>query len=367
MGHNSAMLYAVIVAGGQGTRLWPASRKDSPKQLTPFAGGESLIQRTYKRINRLIPAERIYIVTNQAYAESFLEQLPELSADRLILEPVPRNTAAAVGIGTAVIHKIDPQATVVNVWADHYYDDEDGYLKILETSERLLTKYPDHLINMVATPTYPSSAFDYFQIDGQLESEDSVNLFKVKSFARKPDEETAKQYLEAGDFYWNTANFVWRAETLLAMFEQYAPEMYGILTKIADAWGRGDWQETVNRDFPALETNTIDYAIFEKTPNIILIPANLGWKDVGNWQIVYSMLSEIDGTNLVSRGKVLTVEAKNSLIFSENPGKLVAVVGVDDLVVVDTPDALLVMRKSRDQDVKKVVEEMKARGELEHL
>ena len=361
------MLYAVIVAGGQGTRLWPASRKSTPKQLTPFDGGESLIQRTYKRIRKLIPAERIYIVTNAAYADSFLEQLPDFSRDRLILEPVPRNTAAAVGIGTAVVHQIDPDAMVVNVWSDHYYDDEDGYLNILETAEKLLEKYPEHLINMVATPTGPSSAFDYFQVGEKLEEVNGISLLKVKSFARKPDEETAKQYLAAGDFYWNTANFVWRADTMLRMFAEYAPAMSAGLVKMAKQWATPLWQTTVDSEFPQLEANTIDYTIFEKTSNIILIPANLGWKDVGNWQIVYAMLSEIDGSNLVSRGKVVTVEAKNSLIFSENPGKLVAVVGVDDLVVVDTPDALLVMRKSKDQDVKKVIEEMKARGETSHL
>jgi mannose-1-phosphate guanylyltransferase len=361
------MLYAVIVAGGQGTRLWPASRKSSPKQLTPFAGGESLIQRTYKRVSGLIPSERIYIVTNEAYAEMFLEQIPALDNNHLILEPVPRNTAAAVGIGTAVVHQIDPEATVVNVWADHYYDDEAGYLKILETAGELLKRYPDHLVNMVATPTYPSSAFDYFQVGEKLEEVDGISLLKVKSFARKPDEETAKKYLEAGDFYWNMTNFVWRTDTLLKLFEQHVPEMHAGLIKMAEKWATPEWQMTLEEEFPKLASDTIDYAIFEKTPNIILIPTNLGWRDVGNWQIVYSMLSDIDGTNLVSRGKVVTVEAKNSLIFSENPGKLVAVVGVDDLVVVDTPDALLVMRKSKDQDVKKVIEEIKLKGEMQHL
>lgn len=361
------MLHAVIVAGGQGTRLWPASRKSTPKQLTPFAGGESLIQRTYKRVNQLIPAERIYIVTNAAYAEMFLEQIPELTREHLILEPVPRNTAAAVGIGTAVVHQIDPDATVVNVWADHFYDNEEGYLKILDTADQLLKQYPDHLINMVAEPNYPSTAFDYFRAGELVERVEGIDFRKVDSFARKPDEETAKQYLAEGRWYWNTANFVWRADTMLKMFEEYAPQMHAGLMKMAANWATPQWQTVVDEEFPKLEANTIDYAIFEKTSNIILIPANLGWKDVGNWQIVYNMLSEIDGSNLVSRGKVVTVGAENSLIFSENPGKLVAVVGVDDLVVVDTPDALLVLRKSKDQDVKKVIEEITTQGETHHL
>lgn len=363
------MLYAVIVAGGQGTRLWPASRKSSPKQLTPFAGGESLIQRTYKRVSKIIPPERIYIETNMAYAEEFLEQIPELTSDRLILEPVAKSTAPAVGIAAAVIHKIDPEATMVNVWADHFYDDEDGYLKIIQNANELLKKYPDHLIDILGIPSYPSSAFDYFQVGEKVDEIDGLSFFKVKNFARKPDEETAKEYLEEREnhWYWNTANFVWRVDTLMKMFREYTPEMYDQLELIADTWGTPDWRHTMEMEFPKIQPETIDYAIFEKTKNIILIPAQIGWKDVGNWQIMHEMLAGIDGSNLVSRGKVITVEADNSLIFNENPGKLVAVVGVDDLVVVDTPDALLVMSKSRDQEIKKLITKISEVGETSHL
>lgn len=362
------MLYAVIVAGGQGTRLWPASRKTTPKQLTPFAGGKSLIQRTHARVSKLIPPDRIYIVTNQDYAEEFLEQIPELTSDRLILEPVGRNTAAAVGIGTAVIQKIDPEAVVVNVWADHYYDDEDGYRKIIKASEQLVEKHPDYLLNtMLASPTFPSSAFDYFQTGEKMDEVDGVSLYAVKNFVRKPEEEEAKKYLAEGNYYWNTANFVWKVGTLMDMFAQYAPEMHKGLLKIAATWNTPDWAATIAEEFPKLEANTIDYAIFEKTSKVILIPAHVGWKDVGNWKIVHEMLAGIEGQDLVSRGKVITVEAENSLIFNENPGKLVAVVGLDDLVVVDTADALLVMRKSRDQAIKNVVEKIRDMGETHHL
>ncbi len=360
------MLYAVIVAGGQGTRLWPASRKSSPKQVQPFAGGESLLRRTYDRLTKILPPERIFIETNVDYAREFLRQLPQLTPGQLILEPEPKNTAAAVGLAAAVLYKIDPEAVMINVWADHHYKDELGYLKIIRAAADLLKKYPDYLIDMLAKPTYPSGAFDYFAIGDKLEEYGGVSLFKVAGFARKPDLKTAKKYLAAENFYWNTSNFVWRVDTLLDMYKEYVPEMYAGLMKMADRWGNSDWQRTVQEEFPKLERNTVDYAIFEKTSKIILIPADVGWRDVGNWKIMYDILTD-RGDGVVTRGKVRAIGTKDTLIFNENKDKLVAVVGLEDLVVVDTPDSLLVMKKSKDQDIKKMIKEIEEEGELEYL
>lgn len=361
------MLYAVIVAGGQGTRLWPASRKSSPKHLRPFAGGETLLQRTYERMARFIPHERIYVETNADYAEEFLNQIPELTADRLILEPESKNNGPAVGLAAAVLHKMDPEAVMVNVWADHFYDNEEAYIDMVKLTAEAAERHPDYLIGIQAIPNYPATGFGYLEAGEVIEQIGDHTLYHCKRFVEKPDLETAEKYLEAGNFYWNTANFVWKVGAVLAAYKEHAPEMYAGLIRATETWGTPEWTSAVAKEFAEFPSIGFDYLISEKTSKMAFIPARVGWKDVGTWQIVHEVLSEIEGSDLVAKGKVITVEAENSLIFNENEGKLVAVVGVDDLVVVDTHDALLVMRKSRDQDVKKAIAKIIEMGEQQHL
>ena len=361
------MLYAVIIAGGQGTRLWPASRKNSPKQLKPFAGGESLLQRTYKRVAKIVPHERIYVETNADYAEEFLAQIPELTSDRMILEPEAKNTAPALGLATAIVHQIDPDATVINLWSDHIYDDELGYVEMMEVAQMAVKKNPGYVVGIQAIPTYPATGFGYLEAGDAIEKTDAYTLYKCERFVEKPDLETAKEFLATGKYYWNTANFLWKADTLLAMYKKYAPEMYEGITKSAVAWNSGEWNKVVAEEFSKMQSVSAEYLIFEKANNIAFIPARIGWKDVGSWKVVYDVLSQADGSSLVTRGKVVTLDAENSLIFNENQSKLVAVAGVDDLVVVDTPDALLVMKKSRDQEIKQVVAQIREMGDDQYL
>src|SRR5690606_6577993 len=223
------MLYAVIIAGGQGTRLWPASRKNSPKQLKPFAGGESLLQRTYRRVAKIVPHERIYVETNSDYAEEFLAQIPELTSDRMILEPEAKNTAPAVGLAAAVLHQIDSDATMVNIWADHFYDDEAGYLEMVETAQVAVKKNPEYVVGIQAIPTYPATGFGYLEAGDAIEKTDAYTLYKCERFVEKPDLETAKEFLATGKYYWNTANFIWKVKTLLDMYQEYAPDRKSVV------------------------------------------------------------------------------------------------------------------------------------------
>ena len=360
------MLHAVIVAGGQGTRLWPVSRRDNPKQIKPFVGGRTMLQKTYARLKRIVPVERIWVATNVVYQDEFRQQLPEMSSERLILEPAKRNTAAAVGLAAAILSKHDPDATMINAWSDHFIRLEDEYKNKILLAEKVLQAHPDHLIDIVAQPEYPATGFGYLEAGDKLTVLDGTTVYKATRFVEKPDLKTAQDYLAAGNFYWNTAIFVWRVQTLLALYERYLPKMYEGLMKIQAAWGTDTQERVLNEVFPTLEAISIDYAIFEKTDKLALIPAELGWRDVGSWQAIYDILTETkDG--VVQKGKVMAVDAKDTLIFNENEGKLVAVVGVKDLVIVDTKDSLLVMQKSQDQDIKKIITQLEEEGEMEKL
>ena len=360
------MLYAVIVAGGQGTRLWPVSRRDNPKQIKPFVGGRTMLQKTYERVSKIVSPERVWVATNVAYQDEFIAQLPELVVEQMILEPVKRNNAAAVGLAAAILAKYDADATMINVWSDHFIRFEEEYIKKILQVEKVLEEHPDYLIDIVAEPEYPATGFGYLEADGELATIDGETVYKAARFVEKPDLKTAQEYLAAGNFYWNTAIFVWKVKTMLSLYEKHMPEMYAGLMKIQAAWGTLEQDKVLNEIFPTLEAVAIDYAIFEKTDKIALIPAELGWRDVGSWQAIYDILTEAkDG--VVQKGKVMAVDSKDTLIFNENEGKLVAVVGVKDLVIVDTKDSLLVMQKSQDQDIKKIITQMEEVGEIERL
>ncbi len=354
------MLYAVIVAGGQGTRLWPVSRKNNPKQLRPFDDGATLLQRTYERIRKLLPAENIYLATNVAYRDEFLSQLPEVSEGHLILEPVSRNNAPAVGMATAVLAKKDPQATVVNIWADHFIEHEDEYRRKILQAEKVLEQYPEYLVNIPVRPEYAATGFGWLEAGEPMMEVDGEAVYKIVKFVEKPDLPTAERYLAAGNYYWNTAMFVWRADTLLEMYRQYQPAMYEGIMQIQAAWGTPEQEQVVAEVYPGFEKIAVDYAISEKTDKIAILPAELGWRDVGTWQAVHDILDRVEGTGLVQKGQVQAIATEDALIFNENPGKLVAVVGMDDVVIVDTPDALLVMKKSKDQEIKKLIEKLES-------
>ncbi|RLC37478.1 mannose-1-phosphate guanylyltransferase [candidate division Kazan bacterium] len=360
------MLYAVIVAGGQGTRLWPVSRRNNPKQLYSFDGGETLLQRTYKRMLKVVPREQIFIETNKDYKKEILEQLPNIDKTNIILEPASRNTAPAVGLAAAVIQKLDADATMINVWADHYIADEKQYKNKILLADKLLQKHPGYLVNIGSEPKYPATAFGYLKTSGRLGVINGEVIYKVSQFVEKPNLTAAKKYVRAGNYYWNTALFVWKVNTLLEMYQQYKPKIYDGLMKIQAAWGTNDQDKTINRIFPKLEKVAIDYAIFEKARNIALIPADIGWRDIGSWRDVYDILSKTGGT-IVQKGKVRAIQTTDSLIFNENKDKLVVVIGMNNVVIVDTQDALLVMQKDRDQTIKNVIKEIEISKEAKFL
>lgn len=354
-------IYAVIFAGGLGSRLWPISRKESPKQITPFLNNQTMLQRTYELVQQIVPATNIFVCTNMDYKKACLQQVPELKEQQLIVEPIRRNTCAAVGLAATVLNKINPQAKMINIWSDHYIKNKEEYKEKMLLAVKSLDKYPDYLINVVIKPEYPAIGYGYLEAGEPLDN----GMYKAKRFVEKPDLETAQQYIREGNFYWNAAMFAWNVKTLLDLYQQHMPEMYQKLMKIQESWNTDKQEQTLNEIFPQLESISVDYAIFEKAPKIALIPADLGWKDIGSWSSIHEILVGED--NVVKRGDVETIDTKDALIFNENPDKLVTVVGMEDIVVVDTKDSLLVVKKSKDQDVKKLVKKLEEKEMTKYL
>jgi mannose-1-phosphate guanylyltransferase len=355
-------LYAVIFAGGVGSRLWPVSRVSSPKQVKPFLDSEdTLIQRTWRRVRRLLPASNIYVSTTADYAEVIREQLPEMMPANLIVEPELRNTCPAIGLATGIIARRHPGAFVMNVWADHHYSEEDAYAETIRRSYDIVKKHPEQIMSVGLHIEYPSSALGYLEVE--MSSADEDGTIKVKRFVEKPTAVRAAEFMRAGNYYWNPALFMWQAEQMLKLYEQHVPDVHQGISEIALSWDTPAQGAVLERIYPHLTKVSLEYAVLEKGPAMLLLPARLGWRDIGSWQAVHDVMEE-NGEGVATKGKALTIDAKDVLVFNEDDGKLVTVVGLEDVAVINTPDAVLVIKKSRDQDVKKLVEKMEKEEKL---
>ena len=339
--------------------MWPVSRKNDPKQTKPFIDEETLLQKTFARVLKL--TDKIFVSTNVDYGDLILGQLPELDKNKLILEPAKRNTAAAVGLAVAVIAKMDPEAVITNVWSDHFIADEEKYRQVLKQAEKFVEKYPDHLIDIVIAPEHAETGYGYLKQGELLASAGDLSLYNVQRFVEKPDLKTAEKYLASGKYFWNPAMFVFKASTLLHLYREFVPEMYEGLMKIQAAWDTEEQETVLHEIYPSLEKIAIDYAIFERAPKMAMMPAEIGWRDIGNWRAVYDILVDGEKKN-VAKGETTIIDTTGSLIYAMG-GKRVVTVGVKDLIVIDTPDALLVMDKKKDQSIKRAIEELEEAGE----
>ena len=360
-------LYAVIIAGGLGGRLWPSSRRAYPKQVKPFVDNKTMLQTNFARLSKIVALKNILVCTNIKYQDYCLQQLPDITKKQLILEPVVRNTAAAVGLSAAVLVKQNPEAVMLNAWADSYISREEEYIKKTLLAVKLLKNLPEHLIIISAKPSYPATGYGYLQKGNIIMQQDKIDIYKVDKFVEKPNLKTAKQYLASGNFYWNTGIFVCKAKDLLNLYKQYMPEMYKGLIKIQSAWGTKKQEIVMNEVFPKLESLQIDYAIFEKTNKLALLPANLGWSDVGSWQSIYDLIRHKSNSNVATKGKVIEINSKNILVFNEDNDKLVAVAGLSNIVVVNTKDAVLVIDKNSDQSVRDIIDKIKTKKMTQYL
>lgn len=342
--------YAVIMAGGVGKRFWPKSRKSTPKQLLNIAGDTSMLRMTVDRLKLLTPAKNILIVTNGDQEDGILKEVPELPEENILIEPSGKNTAPAIGLAAIVIEHRDKDAVMGVFPADHYIPDPQAFKKAIERGISLAEKKRG-LVTFGIIPTRPATGYGYIQSKAALSGQNDV--FKVKAFAEKPDYETAMMFLKSGDFYWNSGMFVWQTSTILKSYREFLPEIWDSLNIIKEAIGRPVWNSVLTVEWATIRGISIDYGVMEKAGNVYVIKAGFPWSDVGSWDAVHEMREKDDDGN-VTQGDVHYRRATNNLVLAN--GKTVALVGVENLVVVDTDDALLIIPRGQTEQVKELVE-----------
>ncbi len=353
------------MAGGSGTRFWPTSREQNPKQLQKIVGERTMLQNTLQRLLTLISIENIYLATNHLQAVETLRQLDTYGflSDHLIAEPCNRNTALAIGLLAKVIIKKDPNAVMAVFPADHVVTNSENFIKALEKAKTLAEK--ENLVTLGIPPTRPETGFGYIKQGEEIEN----GAYKVERFVEKPDREKAEQFLEQGSFFWNCGIFVWKASTILEEIEKYAGNIYSQLESISNSLqctknnsAYMDLDETGRDLFSSLPSLSIDYAVMENSSRVILVPANFGWNDVGAWNSLDDVCEKDSEGNVIS-GNVIAQDCSETIIQGQD--RLIATLGLKDTIVVDSPDALLVCAKERSQDVKKLVESLKEKDRPE--
>jgi mannose-1-phosphate guanylyltransferase len=363
---NAVHTYAVIMAGGGGTRLWPISRKETPKQLLPLLGKDTLFQSTVARLEKLFPPERILVVTVAEQAREMQKQVPAIPLENYLIEPAPRGTASVVALAAAVLQKRDPQAAMAIQTSDHYIRNRDLFHYLIRAAFDVAQE--KYLVTLGITPTYPSTGYGYIQQGAALNGNYRYPVYAVERFKEKPDEETAQKLLRSGDHSWNSGMFVWRADTILGEIERQMPELFKVVNKIAGAWGTSEQDKVVQENWFDLKSQTVDYGVMERAERVAVLPAGgLGWNDVGSWDSLFEVLLPDMNGNVANNAQHLALDTHNTLVYSKTDERLVVTIGLDDIVVVDAGDVLMVCKVDQSQKVKDVVEHLKKHHQEKYL
>ncbi|MCL6264883.1 mannose-1-phosphate guanylyltransferase [Flagellimonas myxillae] len=346
--------YAVLMAGGVGSRFWPVSTAAYPKQFHDMLGaGRTLIQKTFDRLSRFIPSENILILTNERYNDLVLEQLPKVTPEQVVLEPAMRNTAPCILYAALKIQKMNPNAVMIVAPSDHWIEDEEAFENNVKACFDKCEK-EEVLCTLGIQPSYPNTGFGYIEFEKGSDAE----LKKVSQFREKPDYETAKEFLAQGNFLWNAGIFMWSVETIVNAFKAYQPSQYELFQNGVSCYNSVDEKAFIAENYPKAENISIDYAILENSQAIFTLPATFDWNDLGTWGALYEKLDKDDADNAVVNSKVHLMHAKGNMIRSPK-GKIVVVDGLEDFIIVDKEEVLLIYPKSKQQDIKNVLNEVK--------
>lgn len=353
-------LFAIIMAGGVGSRFWPRSKKKIPKQLLKIFGENTMIQDTVERINSIVPNENILIVTNEVQKPGVREQLPDIPEENIIVEPFGRNTAACIGLVSIIIRQREPEAVTFVLPADHIIKDGDSFVNTLKAAAKFAYENPA-LVTIGIVPSRPETGYGYIQIDEESEKD---NVFKVMTFAEKPNYATAVSFINSGDFFWNSGMFIWKIETILNEIKQHMPDLDEGLKQIKEKINSPDYLNALANIYGQLRSISIDYGIMEKSDNVFLVKGKFNWSDVGSWEAVYQ-LGDKDQDGNVKTGTIYTDMVLDSYIYS--PEKFTAVIGLDDIIVINCNDALLICKRDKAQDVKNIIDYLKLNKLNDHL
>jgi mannose-1-phosphate guanylyltransferase len=358
------MYYAVIMAGGTGTRLWPLSRRSYPKQALKLVGDKTLFQYAVERIRPIFPLERVFVVTRAQHARILMEQIPELPAGNFVLEPEGRGTAPAIGLAAVHLKGRDPNAIMAVLTADHFITDTEEFCQVLSAAESVAKD--GSLVTLGIQPSSASTGFGYIQQGSALGEKNGFRFFAVQRFTEKPDPTSAGQMVKSGNYSWNSGMFVWRAERILEEFQRQMPEFYAQLAEVEAVLGTPGYEPTLKRVWPQVAKQTIDSGVMEGAENVTVIPIDIGWSDVGSWASLPELLPS-DEVGNVAVGQHVEIDTRDTLVFAGNGNRLIATIGVEGLVIVDTEDALLICAKGREQDVRAMVKRLEEMGRSEWL
>ena len=351
-------LYALILSGGAGTRLWPRSRRRKPKQFLDLIGERTLLQETVVRVAEVIPDERVFVVAPPEHRALIHEQLPELRTDHVVIEPYPRGNAAAIGLAMAALHAFDPEAIVAVLPSDHVVTKTSAFRNVLLSATAAAEA--GWLVTLGITPESADTGFGYIEAGERLDVGGPVPVHKVTRFIEKPKKDAAEKLVADGGHFWNAGMFVWRVDKILEAYREHLPKTAAALDALADAIGSPRYESVLAEVWEETDRTTIDYGIAERAKNMAVVPADIGWQDVGNW----SRLADIAAGRPVAAEDHIEADSTGNYVYA--PGKTVVTIGVSDLIVVDTDDVLLVAAKDRAEEVKAVVDRL-TREEKEHL
>lgn len=347
------MLYAVIMAGGSGTRFWPASTHDMPKQFLDLFGNGTMIQETVRRMAPLVPADRIVVVTNDRFVDIVKEQLPELPEDHIIGENVAKNTAPCIALAAGIIEKKSPGSTIIVLPSDHVITNEKEFIQVMSVAAEK-AQAGNNLVTIGIEPNKPETGYGYIQFDEPSKVELSgKSVYEVKTFAEKPDKKTAQMFLESGDFLWNSGMFVWRCDTILKATAEYIPTISAELKAIEADLGTSKQGEAIKQFYTACPSISIDYGVMEKADTVFVVPGSFGWNDVGSWTAVHELMDKDSNGNVLQAPFAKAAQSRNSMVSSKGK-KIIALVGLDNVAVVETENAILVVNLKQAQHVKEI-------------
>ena len=359
------MLHALIMAGGGGTRFWPRSRQQKPKQFLTLVGASSLLQQALERIEVLVPPARTWIITGASYCAETARQLPSLPAERIVGEPCGRDTAACIGLGAALVARDDPEGVMLVMPADHVIEPAQEFRRAALVAEQMALEYPSALVTFGIVPSFAATGYGYIERGAELTRRQGIPVFRVDSIHEKPRIELAEQFVASGRHFWNSGIFVWRAATILHELRAKQPKLAGALERIAAAWDTREADEILTQEYAGLDKISIDYAVMEKAAQVLMVQAPFLWDDVGSWLALERRHPQDAADNTILANH-LGIDTHNCVIAGDG-GRLIATVGVSDLIIIQDGDAILVAHRQVEGNIKNLVEQLKERGLEKYL